>query len=268
MSNRLCASLILLLLANMWANAQGSLQSLNLIKKLPVSAKLIATDKLGNLYAVSEQEIIKFDVNGNLLQKNSIKSLGNIFTLDVSNPMKILAFFRDYNKVIFLDNMLAATPNGIDLSAIGFDQATLACTSHDNGIWLYNILNFEIVRMDPSLKITHQSGNIAQLTGNAIKPIALFETNNRVYLCDTVQGVLIFDVFGTYIKTIPIKSIRDLQVENNVLYFMDHNGFGSFNLDLIKEDEIALPEKNIQQIRLQKNRVFMRLPDSIVIYGY
>jgi hypothetical protein len=122
--------------------------------------------------------------------------------------------------------------------------------------------------MDPSLKITHQSGNIAQLTGNAIKPIALFETNNRVYLCDTVQGVLIFDVFGTYIKTIPIKSIRDLQVENNVLYFMDHNGFGSFNLDLIKEDEIALPEKNIQQIRLQKNRVFMRLPDSIVIYGY
>jgi hypothetical protein len=79
---------------------------------------------------------------------------------------------------------------------------------------------------------------------------------------------LIFDVFGTYIKTIPIKSIRDLQVENNTLYFIDETGFGSFDLDLIRQTEIPLPEKNIQQIRLQKNRVFMRLTDRVVIYGY
>jgi hypothetical protein len=262
------ASIIYMLLSIFFCHAQSNWESLNMIKTLDVKAKLIATDKLGNLYTVNDQEIIKFDANGQMLQKNSIKSLGNIFSIDVSNPLKILAFFRDYNKVIFLDNMLATTPNGIDLSSIAFDQATLVCTSHDNGIWLYNILNFEIVRMDPSLKITHQSGNIAQLTGNAIKPMAMFETNNRVYLCDTIQGVLIFDVFGTYIKTIPIKSIRDLQVENNTLYFIDETGFGSFDLDLIRQTEIALPEKNIQQIRLQKNRVFMRLTDRVVIYGY
>ena len=248
--------------------AQNALDKLNLIGKIEIQAQLISTDKLGNLYAVVHEEIFKYDANGKLLQKNSLKSLGNLFTLDVSNPMKILAFYKDYNKILFLDNMLANSGGNIDLSSIGFDQATLACTSHDNGIWLYNSLNFEIVRMDPNLKISNQSGNLAQITGNAIKPTALFENNNRVYLCDTLSGVMVFDVFGTYIKTIPIKSIRDLQVENNNLYFIDQKGFGTFNNDLLQQKEIELPEKEIMQIRLQKNRVYMRLPEKIVIYSY
>ena len=77
-----------------------------------------------------------------------------MFSIDVSNPMKILAFYKDYNKILFLDNMLAPSASSIDLSAIGFDQVTLTCSSHDNGIWVLNSLNFEIVRMEPTLKIS------------------------------------------------------------------------------------------------------------------
>ncbi len=247
--------------------AQTSFDKLNLLKTIDLKSQIITTDKLGNLYAVANEEIFKFDAQGVLLQKNSLKSFGNLFSIDVSNPMKILAFYKDYNKILFLDNMLAPSGGSIDLSAIGFDQVTLTCSSHDNGMWVFNSLNFEIVRMEPSLKISHQSGNIAQLTGNAIKPTALFETNNKVYLCDTIAGVLVFDVFGTYIKTIPIKSIVDLQVENNILYFIDKKGFGSFSMDLLQQNEMVLPQNDIKQIRLQKNRVFMRLPDKIDIYA-
>jgi hypothetical protein len=248
--------------------AKAPLDNLQLIKTIDLQAQIITTDKLGNLYAVANEEIFKYDANGIFLQKNSLKSFGNLHSIDVSNPMKILAFYKDYNKILFLDNMLAPSGSTIDLSSIGFDQATLVAASHDNGMWVFNSLNFELVRMDPSLKISHQSGNIAQLTGNAIKPTALFENNNRVYLCDTLIGVLVFDVFGTYIKTIPIKSIIDLQVENNVIYFIDKKGFGSFNTDLLKQNELPLPMSDIKQIRLQKNRVFMRMFKKIDIYSY
>jgi hypothetical protein len=248
--------------------AQSSFDKLKLIKTIELKAQSICTDKLGNVYAVANEEVFKFDAQGNLLQKNSLKSYGSLFSLDVSNPMKILAFYKDYNKVLFLDNMLAPTASSIDLSSIGFDQVTLTCSSHDNGMWVFNSLNFELVRMEPTLKISHQSGNIAQLTGSAIKPTSLFESNNKVYLCDTLFGVLVFDVFGTYIKTIPIKSIVDLQLENNVLYFIDKKGFGNFNLELLQQNELTLPQKDIKQIRLQKNRVFMRSNDKITIYSY
>jgi hypothetical protein len=248
--------------------AQGAFDKLVPIKTIELQSQMISTDKLGNLYAVAKEEIFKYDVQGNLLQKNSLKSFGSLYSIDVSNPMKILAFYKDYNKILFLDNMLAPSGGSIDLSTIGFDQVTLTCASHDNGLWVYNSLNFEIVRMEPSLKISHQSGNIAQLTGNAIKPSFLFEANNKVYLCDSINGVLVFDVFATYIKTIPLKSIKDLQVENNNLYFIDEKGFGSFNLEFLKQNEIQLPQNEIKQIRLQKNRVFMRLSDKIAIYSY
>lgn len=266
--NKTILGMLFLLMSNLNLIAQNSWEKLNLLNKIEIQASMITTDKLGNLYAVKNQEIFKFDSNGKLLQKNSVKSFGNLYTLDVSNPMKILAFYKDYNKIVFLDNMIAASEGNIDLSSIGFDQATLASSSHDNGIWLYNSLNFEIVRMDPALKITHQSGNIAQLTGNSIKPNALFEINNRVYLCDSTYGVLIFDVFGTYIKTIPVRSIEELQVENNILYFTSFKGFGSFDLELLQQKEIDLPQNGIKQIRLQKNRVFMLLDDKILIYSY
>lgn len=257
-----------LLFCQFIALSQNPWATLNLIKSIEIPAQFISTDKLGNLYITANQEISKYDANGKLLQKNSIKSFGNIYSIDASNPMKILTFFKDYNKIIFLDNMLAVSENAIDLSTINLDQVTLASSSHDNGIWVYNSLNFEILRMDPNLKITHQSGNIAQLTGNAIKPLMLFEANNRVYLCDTIQGALVFDVFGTYVKTIPIKSIKDLQVENNMLYFIDNKGFGNFNIDKIQMEEIELPDANVQQIRLQKNRVYVKLKNSVKIYGY
>jgi hypothetical protein len=259
-------TLICIVCLSLTLQAQTSFDKLNLLKTIDLKSQIITTDKLGNLYAVANQEIFKFDAQGILLQKNSLKNFGNLFSIDVSNPMKILAFYKDYNKILFLDNMLAPSAGSIDLSTIGFDQVTLTCSSHDNGMWVFNSLNFEIVRMEPTLKISHQSGNIAQLTGNAVKPTALFETNNKVYLCDTMAGVLIFDVFGTYIKTIPIKSIVDLQVENNILYFIDKKGFGSFSMDLLQQNEMVLPQNNIKQIRLQKNRVFMRLPDKIDIY--
>jgi hypothetical protein len=267
MIEKLIKWIVFLLLSSFTMLAQNTAPNLLLVKTLDVQAQLISSDKLGNLYAISNHEILKYDANGKLLQKNSIKSLGNIYTLDVSNPMKILAFYKDYNKIVFLDNMLAASENSIDLSSIGFDQVTLSCTSHDNGIWVYNSLNFELVRMEPTLKISHQSGNISQLIGSAIKPLALVENNNRVYLCDSIQGVLVFDIFGTYIKSIPLFKVKDFQVENNMMYFLDNSGFGSFNLDLIQQQKMDIPEPEVQQIRLQKNRVFFRLKDNIKIYS-
>lgn len=248
--------------------AQQVFTNLKLIKSSAVVCEFISTDRLGNLYTVSDQEISKYDANGTFLQKNSIKNLGKLYFMDASNPMKILVFYKDYNKLAFLDNMLASNGITIDLATIGYDQATLACSSHDNGFWIYDLLNFELVRFDPNLSITNKSGNIAQLTGIGINPSLLCENNNKVYLYDQESGILVFDIFGTYLKTIPIKGILDFQVENNQIYFINEKGFGSFNQQLLQEQELLLPEQEVQQIRLQKNRVYMRTKSGFAIYSY
>ncbi|MCC6252436.1 MAG: hypothetical protein IT238_08250 [Bacteroidia bacterium] len=249
-------------------SAQNISDQLKWIKSINISSRIISCDNIGNLYAVAQQEILKYDNNGNLLQKNSVKNWGELYQLDVSNPMKIIAYYKDYNKIVFFDNMLANTGNSIDLSELGYDQATLVCNSHDNGLWLYNSINFELVRFDLALKVTHQSGNIAQLTNTNINPSILIENNNKVYLCDSVNGVFVFDIFGTYIKTIPLRNINSLQVVNDVLYFRNKEGFGSFNSVLLKQEEIFFPDDDILQVSLQKGRVYMRYSDKIAIYNY
>ena len=101
--------------------AQSENDGLKSITEITKTTDFITTDKLGNLYTVAGDEISKYDQNGKFLQKNSIKSLGKITSLDVTNPLKILVFYKDYNKIVFIDNMLAQSGNLIDLSAMGYD---------------------------------------------------------------------------------------------------------------------------------------------------
>ncbi len=242
-----------------------SWNNLKQVSTVPIKAQYIAPDKMGNWYAISGQEIIKMDSNGKILLKNSLKNMGNISEIDVSNPLKILVFYQELSKVVILDNMLANTGE-IDLALLGYDQASLICTSHDNGYWIYNPLNFELLRLNAGLKMVQQSGNIAQLIGKSINPLQMLEVNNKLYLCDSTSGILTFDIFGAYIKTIPIQSITNFQVENNHIYYTKNKSFACFDPQYLKMTEIFFPEADFQQVKIQKSRVFVRLTDKIIVY--
>ena len=49
-------------------------------------------DELGNTLVAESNEIKKYDLKGNLLFTQSIKSVGKITKLDARNPMNILFF--------------------------------------------------------------------------------------------------------------------------------------------------------------------------------
>ena len=67
-------------------------------------------DKLNNIYTIDKKaELIKYDHKGTRLYTYTDKTLGPIDHLDVSNPLKLLAFYRDYQSLIFLDNTLSVT---------------------------------------------------------------------------------------------------------------------------------------------------------------
>ena len=71
---------------------------------LPIKNCRLAADNLGNGYVYDLNTIIKYSPNGDSIGTYSNNRLGNITSIDVTNPYKILVFYADYSIIVFLDN--------------------------------------------------------------------------------------------------------------------------------------------------------------------
>jgi len=239
----------------------------SLIKSIPVNASFCTTDNLEQLYTVVDDELSKYSDNGILLHTYSNKILGNISFVDAANPLRLLLFYRDFVQIVFLDKTLSAIGGNILLENLGYEQAILTCTSNNNGFWLYDTQDFQLIRLDQNLKTTHNSGPINQLLGIEILPNYLIEYNNFIYLNDPERGILVFDIYGTYYKTIPLKGLASFQVIGDNLFYFSNNTLNSHHLKTLEASTIDLPDTGIVSVRIEKQKLFLLKEKSLDIYS-
>jgi hypothetical protein len=239
----------------------------HLTKSIPTSSIGLTTDNLENSYLVKKNILEKYDSEGNFQKSFSNKNLGTISFVDAQNPLKILLFYKTFQQIIFVDNMLAQYGNSISMDALGYNQVTLACTSHNNGFWIYNQLNFELVRFDQSLQKTQQTGNITQLSDIEIKPNFIAEYNSNVFLNDSAKGILVFDIYGTYSKTLPLKGLIRFQTSNENIFYITGNKLKSYNMKTLQENETLLPSIEVLDARTEKEKLYLLKQKSLDIYS-
>jgi len=256
----------ILLLLMLWCSRFVGYSQI-LLFSIPVGEDSLISDPLGNLYLLKGSQITKYDPSGKLLMRFSNKVLGEIASADASNPMKILLFSPVLNRIVFLDSQLSENGPPVDLSESGLDQTILACTSHDNGFWVYDQREFELLRLNQELQISHRSGNIPLQTGLPVKPSAVYQYQNKVYLYDKQTGFLVFDIFGAYTKTIPLKSVESVSFSEDCIFFIREEKLFSFNLITLEEEERALPVAGILQALMLKERLLLKTPGMVWVFS-
>jgi len=237
-----------------------------LVAKIPLGAGSFTTDNLQNLYVYHRSTIRKYSSGGSLLYTYSDKSYGDITSVDANNPLKLVVFFKDFPQILFLDNTLSQNGNAVNPSDLGYPLTTMACMSHDNGLWLYDAQNFQLVGFDVNLLQTQKTGNLSQLLAMVINPFSLQEYNSYLYLNDTAKGLLVFDSFGTYFKTIPLKDITNFQIRGDDMFYIQNRKIHAFHLKTIMEDVTAAPDSMASQVRIEKNLLYENYRDTVRIY--
>ncbi|HRH61752.1 MAG TPA: hypothetical protein PLI68_00365 [Bacteroidia bacterium] len=232
-------------------------------KRVYTQGNYFTTDNLGNCYLVDKNEITKYDVNGTVFNKFSIKAFGTIQSMDASNPMKLMVFYKDFSKIVYLDNTLSLNGNPIDLEELNLTQAKLICASHSDGIWLFNQQKFELIRLDKNLEVSQTTSNINQLLGIELAPTYLCEYANLVYLNNPETGIVVFDIYGTYVKTIPILHLNKFQVINDMIYYLKDNKAVSYNLKTLVQNEIKLPDMKYTEVRTEKGMLYAQSAELI-----
>ncbi len=258
----------ILLLTGIWVWALNS--SLAQVKEIALpNGRLISTDPIGNVYIATRNQLVLVNRYDTIFKTFSNLRLGMLTTLDASNPLKVLLYFRDQGKIQFLDNTASELSSPISLNSFSLEQSTQACISFDNGFWVYLPSTFELIRFNQQMEISSRTKNIQQLTGiTELNPVEMKEQSNLLYLNDPNAGLLVFDIFGAFVKKIPITGIEKFRLYNNQLLYSKNGRLYIYNLVTFTETIHDFPQnKPPLDFDFSSSKIYLLYADKLVIYS-
>ena len=177
-----------------------------------------AIDNLDNLYIISSTgQIKKYNAAGDSIGVyNQVKNFGRLFSIDVSNPLKLLLFYKDFSTVVVLDRFLANI-NTINLRKFSILQAGAIGMSYDDHIWVYDEYDNKLKKIDNQGNKLLETTDFRTVFNQIISPQKIINDNGFVYLADTLSGVFVFDNYGSFKRKIPMINWQSIAVSRNNL---------------------------------------------------
>ncbi|MFY7901096.1 MAG: hypothetical protein ACOVNY_12990, partial [Chitinophagaceae bacterium] len=146
-------------------------------------------DNFGNIFLITQsQQIKKYNANLDSVGIfNDIKRYGNIYSIDVSNPLKALVYYKDYASIIVLDRLLN-NRNSIALRQQNFYQVGAIAQSYDNNIWLFDELEYKLKKIDETGKLLFESADFRLVFDKPMPPTTIIDNSGLLYLYHPKQG--------------------------------------------------------------------------------
>jgi hypothetical protein len=229
----------------------------------------IQADNSGNCYLITnEQNLCKLSSEGDTLYTFEDKSFF-VSHVDASNPLKLLVYDNSQNTIKFLDKTLTPINSTIRIDDLNIPTSNAVCASRDNLFWVFDDNNQELKKYGRQLQEVANSGNITALTGKNIQPISVQESESKVYLLDSLQGVFQFDHLGTYLfhfKKIRAKKI--IAMGHKIVFLKDKELY-LYDTVLLDEQKIQLNDTiSVLDFSISKNNIFIMTKEDIRVYTY
>lgn len=250
------------------ANADTTLH-LTLEKNIPGSYANFYADNLGNVYLVSKtNQIKKLDEHFDSVSVfNDVRRYGNIYSLDVTNPLKLLVYYKDFTTILILDRFLNIR-NTIDLRRADILQAKAVALSYDNNYWVFDELDNAVKKIDDNGNVLFKSSDFRVLFSEQFNPSYIVDANGLLYLYDEKKGWLVFDYYGTFKRRIDVVNRQDMQIFNNQIVSHDSTYFYYYNTKSFSEIKMK-PDINLStalKVQQALNKIFVLQKDGLSVY--
>lgn len=148
-------------------------------------------DNLDNIYVLNSQnQVKKYNANGDSVAIfNDIRKYGRASLIDVSNPLKVLLYYRDFATVVMLDRFLNPV-NTVDLRKENIFQAKTIAQSYDNKIWVYDEVENKLKKIGEDGKLIQETPDFRLLLDQSVNPVKISDENQYVYLYDSTKGFM------------------------------------------------------------------------------
>ena len=260
---------ILLFLLTQSSYAQND--SLHLLRQFNTDVVQIAVDNLENLYVLSStDQLKKYNAQGDSIGVyNQVKRFGKLQSIDVTNPLKLLLFYKEFSTVVTLDRLLTQRA-AVDLRRSNIIQTSAVGMSYDGNFWLFDEYENKLKKLDEQGTKLLETPDFRTLFPDAIRPQQILDEAGLVYLYDPKVGLYLFDHYGSFKKKLPITGWQNLSIFNNYIFGLQGNAIRYFNTTTLLSGTRKLPFElqPQQQAQITNSKLFCWTPDSVRIYNY
>lgn len=208
--------------------------SVTKLKETPLKAEtFVGADNFQNLYYTARNTLYKKSAKEVI--EYAALNLGEITSVDLINPLKLIVFYQESNTVVVLDNTLAEIRR-INFSAIeNFRNVSQATNAGDRRLWIFNM---DIQRLE--LFDYNQNKVITEFPPTLLPALEL-TSNFNVCWVKTQNSIDSYTVYGSLISTYPINEqlhgIREYRghifaISEEKLYYKEKNATEFINIEI------------------------------------
>jgi len=229
-----------------------------------------AVDNLGYIYLLDASgQLKKLSPKGDSISVfNDVRRYGKLYSMDVSNPLKVLLFYKDFGTIVVLDRFLNNRLT-IDLRKHQIFQAKAIAQSFDNGVWVYDELEGRLKRLDDNGNLVGETVDFRVIVDDAPSPQFIADADRLVYLYDPARGLFVLDYFGTLKNKVALTGWTDLQVIGNRVLGRKGGMLESYVPGSLELKEQAVPEllEKASKVQVSLDHLYVLKQGRLFIYS-
>ncbi len=243
-------------------------QDYTLIASMEVVDTNFTTDQLGRIYTYSSGNLIRYSPTGKKEQEFSVYNRGAIGYLDTTDPLKILIFYPDHGDVSILDAGFSENVS-FTLPGLGYPLSQLICVSPRIGYWLLDPAQRKLIKLNDQLNVVAESTLIDRVETLPADPTGLIDSGDWVVLQVPGLGLMVFDQYGTYFKTIRTNDLLSFQVDSGKILTFDGKVLRRIGINNGITEHMVLPEGvDVEGVRVIEGRIILRTNHQILVYSF
>lgn len=240
-------------------------------KTYPGEVSDFSIDNFGNIFILYQNgQLKKLNANGDSLAVfNDVRRYGKLFSIDVTNPLKILLYYKDFSTIVILDRLLN-NRGAIDLRKLNLYQVKAISQSYDNNIWVFDELESKLKRISDEGKLLDQSTDFRLLFDSVPSPQYIIDQNKQLYLYDSLKGVYIFDYYGAFKNRLPFTGWTDFSVINNILVGRNDGQLFRYEPTTFNLQRYPIPTAmlNSRKILVGTGKIYLLRDNKLELYKF
>lgn len=239
------------------------------LKKIKGDIVAFAADNFDNLYLLnSYDQLKKINAKGDSIAIfNNVRKYGKVAQIDVSNPLRVLLYYKDFSTVVILDRLLNIRGT-IDFRKQDIFQVQAVCLSYDNKIWLYDEFDHKLKKIDEDGKLLFTTTDFRQLFNEAFSFTTICDQDGYLYLYDKNKGVYVFDYYGTLKNIFSLTGYDNFKTVGKFITGTRNDSLMRYQPSSLLLQEVKLPEafRKAQSIHFTATKAYALKKDELDIY--
>ncbi|MFZ4057385.1 MAG: hypothetical protein ACOYKE_04575 [Ferruginibacter sp.] len=234
------------------------------------SYSYFTTDNLENIYLVNaNNQLKKINSKGDSAGVfNDVRKYGKLYSIDVTNPLKILLYYKNFSTIVVLDRFLNMR-NTINLRTQNIFKVKAIGTSYDNNIWIFDEGDAKLKKIDDNGQVLAETVDCRMVFDEVPSPQTITDQDGYVYLYDPQKGFYTFDIYGAFKNRSVLINWQNTAVVAKNFYGFSADSLYQYQSPILKLTAFPLSPvfKNAQQIKVSAGKLYVLREEGILIYS-